>query len=348
MYNLRESVAAPYGRIAQVSVSDWLWELTQLERGEARAEPALHALNDVLVGKASMNHASVHRISAPSGHVSVVFCGNSFATMFAGGYRIAPYDCLVLSSNAEIEVITHRLSDALSIAVSDRSWGEDARRLQSRGLALYPGVFLVSCSARSITGLQSRINSALQTCGRMPDAAVNPSLRQAMADSLIEPLKRLAMDPPFLYAQRRERNRRHTGVGLACQYIREHLADPIRLADLCSHTHLRPRSLEYGFHELLRVSPMCYVKVLRLNAVHRQLISNTRIRRSISEIALDAGFRHLSQFAVDYKRLFLESPSATRRRVTSERFAMTLGAAKSSDGPTHRMPAAHANSHCWT
>ena len=35
--------------------------------------------------------------------------------------------------------------------------------------------------------------------------------------------------------------------------------------------------------------------------------------RSVSELALDCGFCHLSQFAADYKRVFLESPSATRR-----------------------------------
>ena len=40
--------------------------------------------------------------------------------------------------------------------------------------------------------------------------------------------------------------------------------------------------------------------------------------RSISEIALDCGFWHLSQFAVDYKRLFAESPSVTYRRTQAE------------------------------
>jgi AraC-like DNA-binding protein len=57
------------------------------------------------------------------------------------------------------------------------------------------------------------------------------------------------------------------------------------------------------------------VKVLRLNDVRRQLLSYSHVCRSISELALDAGFTHLSQFAMDYKKLFLESPSMTRRRI---------------------------------
>jgi AraC-like DNA-binding protein len=78
---------------------------------------------------------------------------------------------------------------------------------------------------------------------------------------------------------------------------------------------LRARTLEYGFHDILCLTPIHYVKVLRLNQVHRQLLSPLYVGHSISALALDAGFQHLGQFAVDYKRLFLESPSATRRRL---------------------------------
>jgi AraC-like DNA-binding protein len=35
---------------------------------------------------------------------------------------------------------------------------------------------------------------------------------------------------------------------------------------------------------------------------------------NISQLALDSGLTHLGQFATDYKRLFRESPSATRNR----------------------------------
>ena len=51
----------------------------------------------------------------------------------------------------------------------------------------------------------------------------------------------------------------------------------------------------------------------------RHLLRTTAVRtRSISEIALDCGFWHLSQFAVDYKLLFGESPSVTYRRTEAQ------------------------------
>jgi AraC-like DNA-binding protein len=299
MYNLRDSAAAAPGPAEAASRSDWQWDLTQLTRGETRALPTILALNGVFVGKAGGHHALLHRIRAPS--VTLLFCAGNAGTLYVEGYRLSPNDCIVLSPNAEIEAVTHNHSEAVavSVSVSEAKWADAVRGLQERGLLLRPGVHLAGCG---------RISEALYA---------NPT-PQAMSAAITEQLRavdaRMSAEPA-----RRKRNRRHQGVELARQYIKHHIADPIRLADLCEHARLRPRSLEYGFREILRASPMSYVKVLRLNAVNHQLREDLGARRSISEIALDAGFRHLSQFAVDYKRLFLESPSATRRSVTQAR-----------------------------
>ena len=63
---------------------------------------------------------------------------------------------------------------------------------------------------------------------------------------------------------------------------------------------------------------MQYVRTTRLHRARRLLRSIDVSRRTISEIALDSGFWHLSQFAVDYKALFGESPSMTFRRTQAE------------------------------
>jgi AraC family ethanolamine operon transcriptional activator len=59
--------------------------------------------------------------------------------------------------------------------------------------------------------------------------------------------------------------------------------------------------------------------MLRLGEVRRLLQTSSAADRSVSEAALDCGFCHLSQFAADYKRVFLESPSATRRAIDCAR-----------------------------
>jgi AraC family ethanolamine operon transcriptional activator len=107
-------------------------------------------------------------------------------------------------------------------------------------------------------------------------------------------------------------------VKRARDYIHRNLADPIRLSTLCRYARAEARALEYGFLDVVGLSPMQYVRTTRLHRARRLLRSFAVSHRSISEIALDSGFWHLSQFAVDYKALFGESPSITFRRTQAK------------------------------
>jgi len=89
------------------------------------------------------------------------------------------------------------------------------------------------------------------------------------------------------------------------------------LSELCRHSGLKVRTLETGFQEVTGLTPVAYIRSLRLNAVRRALHDASKPQRSISDIALDNGFWHLSQFATDYRKLFGETPTNTRRRSQS-------------------------------
>jgi AraC-like DNA-binding protein len=310
--DLIENECAAHGALR---IPNTLYELTQLSRGAFRGTPEIQSLGGILIGKICVGHAFLHRIRAPEGFVSVVITGGPSTTMHVGGYRLAPEDCIVLRSGAEVEAMTQGDSETAFITVSERIWGDDGRRI-SRGLALGRGALSMTCDGRSISALWCRLGAALRMSVRAAETG-DAWRRRTVAAGLIGQLKRVAEGAADVGARPRGRTRRQMGVELARRFIREHLHDPIRLADLCGHTHLRPRALEYGFREILDLSPMCYIKILRLNVVHRQLLDAPHEPRSISELALDAGFRHLSQFAVDYKAHFLESPSATRRRIAT-------------------------------
>ena len=101
---------------------------------------------------------------------------------------------------------------------------------------------------------------------------------------------------------------------LAREFIHARLSEPLPLSDLCRHAGLKVRTLETGFREVTGLTPIAYIRSLRLNAVRRALHHTLAPQRSISDIALDNGFWHLSQFATDYRKLFGETPMNTRRR----------------------------------
>ena len=59
-------------------------------------------------------------------------------------------------------------------------------------------------------------------------------------------------------------SRRRMAVERVRRFIHEHLAETMTLAELCQHAHLQARSLEYGFRDLVGLSPFKYIKMLRL------------------------------------------------------------------------------------
>lgn len=261
------------------------WSSTQLEAGSLLVESTIHRLDGLRVEELTINLTSLHRISAPSDSVCLLGSSTRSSAQFVHGYELTTDRCIVLDAGAEIELIAHGRSSCVLISLSAEPMRRATLAWTPGSISLQPGVRLIKRSMNECLGLDILQAAADRTA-------------EAMASS----------------ASHDERARRRLAVERAREYIREHLADPMRLADLCARAYLQARSLEYGFRELVRLSPMGYVRVLRLGKVRRQLLEDAAAERSISEIALDAGFSHLSQFAADYKKMFGESPSGTRAR----------------------------------
>lgn len=74
------------------------------------------------------------------------------------------------------------------------------------------------------------------------------------------------------------------------------------------------RTLQYNFQKQLGITPKKYLKTFRLNRAQKELLKADS-HANINDIAFRYGFWHMGQFAADYKKLFGELPSETRRRV---------------------------------
>jgi AraC family ethanolamine operon transcriptional activator len=99
-------------------------------------------------------------------------------------------------------------------------------------------------------------------------------------------------------------------VRRADDYLRAHLGEPLSLLDLCLELGVSERTLHYAFQEVRGLSPMAYLRVVRLNAA-RQELKAAAGTVTVHEVAQRWGFWHSGEFAAAYRRLFGELPSQT-------------------------------------
>jgi AraC-like DNA-binding protein len=87
---------------------------------------------------------------------------------------------------------------------------------------------------------------------------------------------------------------------------RPHL--PLTISTLARQCHVSVRTLQEGFQRHLGMSPMAYVRVVRLRRAHRDLRSADPFHSTVSAIAHRWGFTHLGRFAAAHKTMYGQTP----------------------------------------
>jgi AraC-like DNA-binding protein len=93
-------------------------------------------------------------------------------------------------------------------------------------------------------------------------------------------------------------------------WMRAHLSEPLRVADLAAHCGFGMRRFHQLFDEAFGETPYRYLQRLRLDAAI-MLLGDAR--RSLTEIALDVGFADQSAFTHAFTRRFGLAPGQWRR-----------------------------------
>lgn len=99
----------------------------------------------------------------------------------------------------------------------------------------------------------------------------------------------------------------------ALAYIDDNAHTDLTLTDIASAVYVTPRALQYMFRKHRDCTPMEYVRQVRLQHAHLDLVVSDRAATSVAEIARRWGFGHLGRFSVFYRETFGQSPHVTLR-----------------------------------
>lgn len=110
------------------------------------------------------------------------------------------------------------------------------------------------------------------------------------------------------------RSRSTAAVRRATTFIEEHAHEPVAVHDIAEAARLSPRGLQSAFRSQTGVTPMAYLRQVRLQRARNALLAADPAERdSVAVIARAAGFGHLSRFAAAYRALHGEYPHETLR-----------------------------------
>ncbi len=102
-------------------------------------------------------------------------------------------------------------------------------------------------------------------------------------------------------------------VEKAREYILSRRSEPPSILEICEELRISRRTLHYGFIKVLGINPVTFLRYLRLNGAHRELLTADPAIMMVSDIAARWGFWHMGMFSTYYKELFGELPSRTLR-----------------------------------
>lgn len=163
----------------------------------------------------------------------------------------------------------------------------------------------------TITTVKCYLNRIFRSVEKSPHILKQPLLEKLILEDFVPLLinsipysldeTSLQLSPSFLAKLFQE----------ARDFMIAHLDQPITLKDLCLALHAGSRTINYGFKEVLGLSPIAYLKILRLNQVRKILIIANPKETTVEEVANSCGFWSLGHFCRDYRQFFGESPSIT-------------------------------------
>ena len=168
----------------------------------------------------------------------------------------------------------------------------------------YPDPEAFSIDTQAMRPWLDVIHMLLSSPAVMDAAARDEGLTQHIEGMLFRLLQNLS--PQICPSQKSSAVSRD--VRRAEMYMRANASRIMSLEEIAAAADANVRTLQNNFLRYHNVSPMHYLKNLRLDYARDLLNSGTG---QVSDIALQSGFSHLGRFAAAYRDRFGESPSTT-------------------------------------
>jgi AraC-like DNA-binding protein len=234
------------------------------------------------------------------------------------GMEVSHRDIVFNSAGSEHH---HRTSTAYcwgAMSLSPEDLAAAGQALVGRDLTAPPVTHLIRPPPHLMSRLRNLHAVAGDLAARAPGILSHPEVARAMEQQLVRAMIACLIDPTTSESSRPNRNRLAIMRRLE-QLLEANQYQPLYLTEVCTGIGVTDRTLRLVCQQHLGMSPHRYLWLRRMHLARRALALADGTTKTVTEIANDHGFGELGRFAVSYRQLFGESPSATLRRAPDAR-----------------------------
>ena len=291
------------------SVFPWDLDMRQMSLGQLHAQIDFAQLSGMLLNHEHWSQSISAVGATPANYLALAGCCTERAVKY-NGVAIDSQHIMYGFDAAETEFVAPVDSDHWVILVPKdliiSHLGEES------AADLLRNKLFLECASRQSHQLMTLVDRGL---GKLPGGRkeqVDSQTRTAIQSELLDIITEILLLNDMSGKQSTPRKRY-----LACRKALIHamkLSTLIQVPELAAVAGVSQRVLELGFQETLGMSPQKFLRWNRMNKLHRDLRNARTASYKVTDICNRWGFHELGRTAVEYKRLFGESPSATLRR----------------------------------
>ena len=292
------------------------WEILPTTKGEFRSELTQINLNKLWMQRF---HDTLPQIQVgtvrPGRKVIGFLTETDQPRMQYRGVDISPHEISCAFDMIHVRTAGNCRYGGMSLA--DDDFDAACQALTGRKFELSPFKHPIRPSPGLMTRLLKLHEIVAQIARATPDILEQPEVARTLEEQLIHLMVRCLTEgerPEMANA-----SHRHNMIVLRLEEFLEANPDrPLYLTEICAALSTAERTLRVVCEEHLRMGPIRYLTLRRMHMVRRALLREAPLTTTVTRVATDHGFWELGRFAVAYRQLFGETPSASLRRPSND------------------------------
>ena len=290
-------------------------------RGQFRARLTQISLDEICISAVDEHLPRIAFIAAPIDTVLIFFSIGNAPTPVFGGTGVKTGELIALYPGARFHFRTDDASH----------WGLvrlQADRLASHGSALTGTAFSLSRMARRwrpASGVNRNLRSlhaaAIRLAVKSPQVLISTDAAHGLEQQLLHAVVDCLSQAPVSCEDPPERETQDTMLHFE-QMLRCTKNNKASIAEICVRLRVSDRSLRRLCAQHLGMSPRSYDRLSRMYVARRNLRRVDNALMTVSAVARHTGFRDPGRFAISYRAIFGETPSATLQRARASEDAL--------------------------